>query len=80
MLIQRLYKNGNSVAVTIPKEILEELKLKEGAEVVIKKRGSEVIVSSKQSALAPDITPKFMKALDNFVQRHHDVLAALAKK
>jgi putative addiction module antidote len=80
MLIQTLYKNGNSVAVTIPRQFLEELNLKEGSEVVVEKKGDEVHISSKAKTLAVDIDPKFMKMVDDFVTDHEDVLKELANK
>jgi len=80
MLIQTLYKNGNSVAVTIPRQYLEELNLKEGSEVVVEKQGKELRISSKNKALAPDVDAKFMKMVDEFVTDHEDVLKALAVK
>ena len=80
MLIQTLYKNGNSVAVTIPRQYLEELNLKEGSEVVVEKQGKELRISSKNKVLAPDVDAKFMKMVDEFVTDHEDVLKALAVK
>jgi putative addiction module antidote len=80
MLVQTLYKNGNSIAVTIPRQYLEELSLKEGSEVVVEKQGKELRISSKTKALTSDIDIKFMKMLDEFVVDHEDVLKKLAAK
>lgn len=80
MLVQTLYKNGNSIAVTIPRQYLEELNLKEGSKVVVEKQGKELRISSKTKALASDVDVKFMKMLDEFVVEHEDVLQKLAAK
>jgi len=80
MLVQTLYKNGNSIAVTIPRQFLEELNLKEGSEVVVEKQGKDLRISSKTKALASDVDVKFMKMLDEFVVDHEDVLQKLATK
>lgn len=80
MLTQKLYKNGNSIAVTIPRQYLEELNLTEGSEVVVEKKGSELRIVSKTKALASDVDTKFMAMLDNFVVDHEDVLKKLAQK
>lgn len=80
MLTQRLYKNGNSVAVTIPKEYLEELNLQVGATVVVKKEGDELIISSQDKHLASDVDSKFAQMVDEFVNDHRDVLQQLANK
>lgn len=80
MLTQKLYKNGNSIAVTIPKEYLEELKLQAGTTVMVKKEGDELIISSKDKHLASDVDSKFAKMVDEFVNDHRDVLQQLANK
>lgn len=80
MLIQTLYKNGNSVAITIPKQFLDELNLKEGSEVVVEKKGDELRILSKAKSLAVDVDPKFMQMVDEFVSDHEDVLKVLANK
>lgn len=80
MLTQKLYKNGNSVAVTIPKEYLEDLNLKPGTLVVVKKEGDELIVTSKKKNLASDVDIKFAKQVEEFINDHQDVLQKLAEK
>ena len=80
MLIQTLYKNGNSIAVTIPRQYLDALGLKEGSEVVVEKQGKELRITSKKHTLAQDVDPKFMKMVDDFVAEHEDVLQKLAHK
>lgn len=48
MLIQTLYKNGNSVAVTIPRQYLDDLDLKEGSEVVVEKKEKNLELLQKK--------------------------------
>ena len=80
MLTQKLYKNGNSVAVTIPKEILRELDLRDGSQVVVKTRGQELIVAPKEKKLASGVDQKFAKMVDEFIKDHEDVLQELAHR
>ncbi len=80
MFNQKLYKNGNSVAVTIPKPLLEELNLKEGSEVVLEKEGDEITLASKSIKLAGDVDVEFMKMVKEFADKHDDVLRELAKR
>ncbi len=80
MYNQKLYKTGNSIAVTIPKQLLEELNLKEGSEVMIEKDGKRIAVTSKSNKLAPDVDPDFMKMVEEFADEHDDVLRELAKR
>ncbi len=80
MFTQKLYRNGNSVAVTIPKPLLEELNLKEGSEVMLEKEGKEITLSFKNNKLAPDVDAEFMKMIEEFADKHDDVLRELAKR
>ncbi len=80
MLTQKLYRNGNSVAVTIPKEYLQELNLKEGSLVVVEKHGNELVVTSKDKVVVSGVDPRFVKIVDEFIVEHRDVLEELSKR
>lgn len=80
MLTQKLYRNGNSVAVTIPKEYLDGLNLKAGSTVVVKMDGKEVVIAPKKKQLVSEVDSKFAKMVDEFINDHRDVLEELAKK
>ena len=43
--IRKIYKKSNSYGLTIPIEIVKELKIKEGQKVVVKKRGSGILIT-----------------------------------
>lgn len=79
VLNQKLYKNGNSVAVTIPKEYLKSLGLRDGSQVVVRQRGKELVVAPKKVAKPNGVNSKFMKMVDEFMNEHEDVLEQLAK-
>lgn len=80
MITQKIFRTGNSVAVTIPKQYLEDLNFHEGTQVVVEKRGEELVLSSKKSKLAPDVDAKFMKMVDEFMDEHEDVLQELSQR
>lgn len=80
MLTQTLYKNGNSTAVTIPKEYLVDLNLRVGSTVIVKKLGKDLVISSQNKQLALDVDQKFAQMVDEFINDHRDVLQELAKK
>lgn len=83
MLTQKLYRNGNSVVVSIPKEYLEDLKLKEGSEVILYRDEVEekiTITPKGQKEISSAITPKFLKWLESFNKEYGPALNALAKR
>jgi len=68
------------VAVTIPKQLLEELNLKEGSEVFIEEENDKLTIQSKSNMLASDIDAEFVQIVDRFIDEHEDVLKELAKR
>lgn len=83
MLTQKLYKNGNSVAVTIPKEYLKELNLRDGSEVVVEQDvedGTIIISGKKRSQIQSNLTPKFLNWLESFNKEYGPALQELARK
>lgn len=80
MIVQRIYRNGNSLAITIPQQYLKDLDLQEGSEIVVEKEEDTLRIASKKKILAQDVDIKFMKMLDSFITDHEDVLQNLAKK
>jgi len=80
MLVQKLYKNGNSIAVTIPKEFLKELNLRDGSQVTVEKNNHQLIVTAKRKVLAGGIDLKFARMVDEFISDHEDVLQELSNR
>ena len=87
MFTQKLYRNGNSVAVTIPKPLLEEMNLKEGSEVWLEKNVqtgalqiSDKEKVNKESQPESSVTPEFMKWLKDFNKQYGSALKELAKR
>lgn len=84
MLTQKLYRNGNSVAVTIPKEYLEELNLKEGSEVVVIHDENDQTITiqpkMKEQKSKSSLNPKFFKWLEGFNKQYGPALRELAKR
>ncbi len=71
-MIQKVIRLGNSAAVTIPKKMLEENKIKIGdlAEVDIK--------PVKKSKIK--ITPEFIEWVDKYIKNNRPALIELAHK
>ena len=43
--IRKIYSHGNSLGVTLPREVLDELKWRKGQKLVLKKRGKGILIS-----------------------------------
>ena len=79
MLTQKVYKNGNSIAATLPKEYARELGIRDGSEIVVAKEKGRITIAPKNKKNASGVTPKFMEMVDNFAREHDDVLRGLAE-
>ena len=83
MLVQKLYKNGNSIAVTIPKDYLRELNLRDGSEVMVthdEVKESITIYPKKKNQAYSSLDPKFLKWLESFNKQYGPALKELAKR
>lgn len=80
MIIQKLYRNGNSVAVTIPKQYLKELNLRDGSEVVVQQEEDKVVITRARKVDSQQVDVKFAQMVDEFIAEHQDVLAELSKR
>jgi putative addiction module antidote len=80
MITQKLYRNGNSVVVSIPKEYLNELNLSEDSQVIVKKQGDNLIVSRAEQPSNAQVDAKFAQMVDEFMNEHKDVLEELSKR
>jgi putative addiction module antidote len=79
-MAQKIIKIGKSTGVTIPKEILGEMKLKAGDRVTVEydKRRSSLVIKQKDE-LSPRLE-KIARLTHNFIERYRKDLEELAKK
>lgn len=80
MITQKLYRTGNSISVTVPKEYLKDLNLRIGSEVMVEKNGQKLTVTPKIRTLASGVDQRFVKMVDEFINDHEDVLQKLSNR
>lgn len=71
-MIQQTIQIGNSVGVIIPKNVLEEKRIKVGDRVQLDVKPVKKYVGG--------VDTKFMKMVDEFIEEHKDVLEQLAHR
>lgn len=81
-MLQKIIKVGNSYAITIPRDFVEQVKWKAGQQVLVEHDADEevVTVQSKEIRSRSTITPEFLSWLKKFNARYKDALTELAKK
>jgi putative addiction module antidote len=80
-MLRKIFRTGNSIVVSIPKDILDELELSEGKVVSIEfdSQQRQIVISPVEKPLAAGIDETFAKQVDDFIREYRPALEALAK-
>ena len=79
-MIRKIFRTGNSTVVSLPKEMLDALKLAEGSEVSVEldtEQGHIIIAPSPTAAEGVDAA--FAKQVADFIEQYRPALDALAR-
>lgn len=81
-MLRRLFKIGNSIVISLPREALESLNLIEGADVALEvdRQNQQIIIKSAEVPLAvAGIDEDFARQVNTFIDRYRPALEELAK-
>ena len=79
-MVRKIFKTGNSMVVSLPKEVLDSLRLGEGAEVDValdQERG--VITIAPAPVVVKGVDEDFARQVSAFIEQYRPALEALAK-
>lgn len=79
-MVRKIFKTGNSLVISLPKESIQLLGLHEGSEVsvAVDQEEGRIVIEPAASSLA-DIDETFAQQLDDFIEQYRPALEALAK-
>ena len=79
-MLRKVFKAGNSLVVSLPKESVAALGLQEGSEVSVElgPDHKEIVIKSSETALA-DIDALFARQVADFIEQYRPALEALAR-
>ena len=81
-MIRRLFKTGNSIVISLPKEVLNDLGIKDGESVNLEfdREQRRIIITpvEKHTAIA-GVNEEFARQVDEFIQQYRPALEELAK-
>jgi len=77
---QKVIKVGNSLAVTLPKQFVEESKVQAGQKVFVDADAKLDTVHISTKLASPRLTPEFKTWLESFNSRYKEALKELAKR
>jgi putative addiction module antidote len=81
-MLRKIFKTGNSLVVSLPKEVLEPLGISDGADVSVElnRKKSEIIIRPTRSPLVAGVDEEFARQVNDFIEEYRPALEALAKK
>jgi putative addiction module antidote len=79
-MLRKVFKTGNSVVVSLPKDTLEFLGIAEGSEVSVEldRERRQVVITPADTAL-PGVDEAFAQQVSAFIEQYRPALEALAK-
>jgi antitoxin MazE len=80
-MLRKIFRTGNSMVVSIPKDILDELDLSEGEDVSVEldSQQRQILISPIEKPLAVGVDEIFARQVDEFIKEYRPALEALAK-
>lgn len=82
-MLQKVIQVGNSLAVTIPKGFVDEIRLRAGQKIRVEgdpDTATFMVQPVNVSMQKENLTPEFLRWLKKFNARYKDALKELAKK
>ncbi|HCS39538.1 MAG TPA: hypothetical protein DIW44_08135 [Anaerolineaceae bacterium] len=78
---RQLFKTGNSIVLSLPKELLDSLGLKNGENVSVEldKPNNRLVISPVEKPLAASLDEDFAKQVNDFIEKYRPALEELAK-
>ncbi len=79
-MLRKVFRAGNSLVVSLPKESIQALGLQEGSEVSVEvmPEQKEIVIKLAESSLA-DIDESFAQQVAAFIEQYKPALEALAR-
>ncbi len=79
-MVRKIFRTGNSMVIALPKEMLDPLRLGEGAEVDVQfDRARGVITVSPAPVMVKGVDEDFARQVSEFIDQYRPALEALAR-
>ncbi|MDP3449261.1 MAG: AbrB/MazE/SpoVT family DNA-binding domain-containing protein [Anaerolineaceae bacterium] len=78
---RQLFKTGNSTVLSLPKEMLDSLGVKNGDNVMVEldKPNNRLVISTVEKTMAGNVDEEFAKQVNDFIEKYRPALEDLAK-
>jgi putative addiction module antidote len=79
---RKVFKTGNSLVVSLPKDLLESLGMQDGTDVSVEldRKNRQILIRPDELTLAGDLSQEFAQQVNEFIDQYRPALEALSKK
>jgi len=81
-MLRKIFKTGNSVVVSLPKDAIEYLNMDEGTEVNVEvdREKRQIVITLAETPMAiAGVDPEFAHQITKFIEQYRPALEELAK-
>jgi putative addiction module antidote len=81
-MLRKVFKTGNSIVVSLPKDMLEPLNVAEGDEVSLEldRKNQQIVIRPVEKAIAVHIDASFARQVAEFIEQYRPALESLARR
>ena len=78
---RKIFKTGNSLVVSIPKDLLEPLGMDDGSPVILEldREKRQILIREAKPEIYAGLNEKFARQVDEFIEEYRSSLEALAR-
>jgi antitoxin MazE len=79
---RKVFKTGNSLVVSLPKDLLDSLGMQDGTDVSVEldRKNRQILIRPTELPLARDLSQEFARQVNEFIDQYRPALEALSKK
>lgn len=80
-MIRRLFKTGNSIVLSLPREALQSLGLTDGSDVQLELDSlrNSIVITPYVQPIVPGVDADFSRQVDDFIAHYRPVLDELSR-
>jgi antitoxin component of MazEF toxin-antitoxin module len=81
-MVRKIFRTGNSMVVSLPKNALDQLGMEEGADVHVEldQENRQIVIRPVELPIAGSIDDAFAHRVADLIEKYRPALEALAKK
>jgi antitoxin MazE len=81
-MLRKVFKTGNSLVVSLPKEVLDSLGMRDGSDVSVEldRQNRQIMIRPAKLPVAVEVSEEFARQVSEFIEQYRPALETLAHK